>query len=226
VRLFIVTGAGGGLGAEIAARLTARGEQVIGTARRAVPAAHRVVPADLSRPDELAALARALGEAVRAAATSVVLVSNAGTVGPVRQVGGLADGPGDWSAAAGHVAVNYTAPVVLTDAVVAALPDGATLEVVNITSGAAERPIPGWSLYCSSKKAAKTFLDVLAAEHPRVTVRHVDPGVMDTGMQAEIRAATAEAFPDVATFRDYHGTGRLRGAGEVARTIVEGLLDR
>ena len=230
MRLCVVTGTAGGLGAEIADYLAARGEMVISLRRHPVaPDAtggrrpvFRTLAGDLSRPHDVSVLAREIAAAVSGETTSVVFFNNAGVVGPIDLVGCL----GDVQPIADHITVNYTSPVVLINALVAALPGGANLDIVNITSGAADRPIPGWSLYCSSKRAIKAFLDVLDAENERVSVRHVDPGVMDTAMQATIRGASADAFPDVQTFRAYRDGGLLRRPAEVARMIVEGCLDR
>jgi NAD(P)-dependent dehydrogenase (short-subunit alcohol dehydrogenase family) len=50
------------------------------------------------------------------------------------------------------------------------------------------------------------------------------PGTVDTDMQAEIRATTAEKFPDHARFVAMQRQGRLRSPEEAGRAAVELLL--
>lgn len=228
-RGFVVTGASKGLGAALVDRLVEAGEHVVAVQRSApapragaAPGAGRAetLACDLADVADVGRLAARLAERVVPRFDSLVLISNAGVIGPIRQVGEL----GDAGPVVDHVTVNYLAPMLIVDAVVSALAAGAHLDVVNISSGAAGRPIPGWSLYCSSKSALKAYLDVLDVENDRVTVVHVDPGVMDTGMQETIRAAGVRDFPGVQRFRAYQADGRLRSADEVARGILERYL--
>ena len=46
------------------------------------------------------------------------------------------------------------------------------------------------------------------------------PGVIDTGMQAVVRGASAEAFADVERFRAMKAEGVLRPADDVAADIL------
>jgi NAD(P)-dependent dehydrogenase (short-subunit alcohol dehydrogenase family) len=68
------------------------------------------------------------------------------------------------------------------------------------------------------------FFDALANQvsDRRVTVACVQPGVMDTGMQASIRQAAAGGgwFPDGDRFVRLHEQGELPGPAEVARRII------
>lgn len=218
-RIFVVTGSSRGLGAALVDRLLEAGETVIGVQRQPSTSPGRpgleTMVCDLTDLSDVERLVAPLGERL-ASAQSVEFVNNAGVIGPIRQVGHL----DDRAAVVDHATVNYVAPMVLMDGLLRALPDAVRLEVLNISSGAADRPIPGWALYCSSKKAIKSFMDVLATENERVTVTHVDPGVMDTDMQASIRSADARDFPGVVQFRDFQTDGRLRTVAEVAREIL------
>ncbi|BEU86834.1 hypothetical protein TAMA11512_02980 [Selenomonas sp. TAMA-11512] len=97
------------------------------------------------------------------------------------------------------------------------------LKIINISSGAANHPIAGWGAYCSTKAAFKMFLDVLAEQGKvggDIEVIHVDPGVMDTGMQEQIRSADAKSFPRLAEFQSYKAAGKLRDPDEVAQEII------
>lgn len=148
---------------------------------------------------------------------------NAAVVAPIGAVGTL---PG--LQLAESVAVNLTAPMMLTDAFLGADPGG-QLNVLFISSAAAHQVVAGWSAYCSTKAGAEMFFAVLAeqyADQPRVRVASVNPGQMDTGMQTDIRAyhASGTYFPDSARFQDAYEQHRLADPGEVAQRIIEDYL--
>ena len=151
-----------------------------------------------------------------------VIILNAGTVEPVGAVGSVR--PAD---VARSVAVNLTAPMLATEAFVAALgtrPAGTRATVVFISSGAAARPIEGWATYCAAKAGAEMFFRVLAAERPDLTVVSVNPGRMDTDMQAVLRDSS---FPTKQSYIDAHERGELASPADVAARIVsEHLTDQ
>ncbi len=96
--------------------------------------------------------------------------------------------------------------------------------LLNVSSGAALKAYAGWSLYSASKAATEAFVRVLALEqaqqeHPFM-VLNVDPGVMDTQMQAEIRQSGADDFPEVARFIQRQAAGELRAAADVAAALL------
>jgi len=81
----------------------------------------------------------------------------------------------------------------------------------------------GWSLYCSAKACLDSFIRTLALEqgqepHPFLALS-IDPGVIDTEMQAGIRAEDRNDFPDLARFRELAASGALRPPAEVAERI-------
>ena len=82
--------------------------------------------------------------------------------------------------------------------------------------------------YCASKAALEMLTRTVAAEQALLGNTHIrlhalSPGVIDTPMQAQIRAADAVDFSQVEHFRALHQNGELAGAGEVARRIVDFL---
>lgn len=97
---------------------------------------------------------------------------------------------------------------------------GQPLLLLDISSGAAGRPIRGWQGYCTSKAAYKMGLDVLAAENSHVQVVHFDPGVMDTSMQKLIREQQESDMPEVEAFRAYHQKGLLKAPLTVASELI------
>jgi benzil reductase ((S)-benzoin forming) len=59
--------------------------------------------------------------------------------------------------------------------------------ILNISSGASKYAIEDWSVYSVSKSAIEMFLLCIKKEHNDVDVYSIDPGVLDTTMQIEIR---------------------------------------
>ena len=150
-----------------------------------------------------------------------VLIHNAGVVEPIGAIGTLQE-----ETTLTSVAVNFTAPVLITNAFVRAAPLDARLRILFISSGAAHTVIDGWALYSATKAAGETFFEVLASQYKddkRVRVANIDPGMMDTGMQADIRrvAGTRAFFPDKQRWLDAAENGKLADPAEVANRIVK-----
>ena len=97
--------------------------------------------------------------------------------------------------------------------------------IVNTTSGAAERVIPGWSAYCAAKAGLNMLTCSLAVELQEadvtgVTVNALTPGMVDTEMQADIRSVdTYGSGLDYSAFHQAYQQGRLRSAATAARMI-------
>ena len=125
-------------------------------------------------------------------------INNAGLLAPI---GPLRDA--DPADVARNVDVNVTG-VLLGSAAFArhvrSRPGGGVL--VNVSSGAATKPYAGWGPYCASKAAVDHATRVLAVEEADAGLRAfaVAPGVVDTDMQAAIRATPADRFPQVDRF--------------------------
>ena len=59
---------------------------------------------------------------------------------------------------------------------------------------------------------------------PSISAISVAPGIVDTGMQADIRATTVSDFPLRDTFVHYHTSGQLTRAEDVAAQLVDLVL--
>lgn len=207
----IVTGSSRGLGEALASQLTEDGWEVLGLSRS--------TGLDLSEPTavsewfEQGHLDRFLADA-----TDILLINNAGTVAPVDLVGNQPH-----SDIASAVALNVTAPLLLTDAVIRARPEGVPVRVVHISSGAGRHPYPGWSVYCATKAAVDMHAQALAEEGlDGVRVAAIAPGIVDTDMQAAIRGS--EGFPLRDQFVDYKESGALATPADAAAKILR-LID-
>jgi len=115
-----------------------------------------------------------------------ILVNNAGVIEPLAHL--IETDPEIW----GHAAdINYKGvyhgmraaiPIMLTQ--------GAGI-VINMSSGAANSALLGWSHYCSSKAAAKKLTEVAHKELSEKNIRIVglSPGTVKTTMMEKIRDA-------------------------------------
>ena len=215
----IITGHSNGLGAALAAAWLATGARVIGLARGNNPALAATYPSQLQET----ALDLADTEAVRAysrsdalreicqQADTLWLFNNAGTVAPSAPLGAQPDG--DITHA---INLNITAPLLLANAVLAHARDRDHVRIVHISSGAARKPYPGWSIYGASKAALDRHAADAASEGVRIV--SLAPGVVDTAMQAGMRADLA--FPLREQFAALHADGKLQSAADTAAQIL------
>jgi len=214
--LYVVTGTRRGLGGALAAQLrSTKGVELITVAR-----AEADIVADLADSADAERAGADLAARVRGRAYGkAVLVNNAGVVEPV--------GPLDTIAAdalARNIAVNLVAPMILMRAFLEATRAVPLRRVINISSGAGRRPVPGWSAYCAAKAgldmASRVVLEEARWRGEAVEVVSLAPGVIDTGMQATVRDASPEAFPDVERFVAMKAEGKLRTPEAVAADIL------
>jgi len=172
---------------------------------------------DLSEPATLPDAAEFAG--FLRGATVGVLVNNAAVVEPVGAIGGL-----DTDQLARAVTVNLTAPMLLTNAFLAGRPAGQAARILFVSTGAAHRIVQNWAAYSATKRGAEEFFTHLAAERAAdagLTVAIVNPGVIDTGMQATLRRSD---FPEHQRFVDRYEQGELRPPQVVAAEIIQAHL--
>jgi len=223
----IVTGVSRGLGEALAVELLARGFRVLGVSRTNSPRlahdAYRFVACDLAEPAALpATLAPAFGALAAESPASVCLVNNAATIEAVGVLGRL-----DAARISQSIAVNLTAPVVLADLFLRTFADERIARrIVNVSSGAAQSPMPGEALYCVAKAGLEMLTRTLAAEAPAGRLRAITlrPGVIDTPMQAFARSQAKDVLPSVDLFVGFHESGQLVAPTVVARKVVERLV--
>lgn len=231
MKLFIVTGISSGLGEKISGKLIEKKKKMIGVGRRFTdeqelyayqsPRLLQLIKYDFGDFLEISSLEEPFKDMLTGAYTKIIFINNAGVIEPIGKIGDF----NDLSDIKYHVHINYLTPLLMINKLVKFKPKTAVLEIINISSGAAESPIDGWSLYCSTKKAMKTFLDVLSKERQDdIVIKHIDPGVMDTNMQKSIRSTSVERFPLVEQFIDYEESGLLLTPTVVAEHILKGYI--
>ncbi|MGF6754581.1 benzil reductase ((S)-benzoin forming) [Paraburkholderia sp. GAS42] len=224
----IVTGHTRGLGDALAAELLSRGIDVLGVSRSLNPSLAQRFPEALTQVElDLADTARVgawiAGDALRsfvAGADRVVLVNNAGMVQPIGPLEGQ-----DAAAIASAVSLNAATPLMMASAVAAAATDATDRRIVHVSSGAARNAYAGWSIYCATKAALDHHARAVALDENRaLRICSLAPGVVDTGMQAEIRDVDTEKFPLRGKFEDLKRNGQLASPEASATKLVDYVL--
>jgi NAD(P)-dependent dehydrogenase (short-subunit alcohol dehydrogenase family) len=94
--------------------------------------------------------------------------------------------------------------------------------IINVSSGAANIPVPAATAYCASKAALIQFSRVLAEEEPSLTVLAFGPGMADTAMHALIRREGPKAMgpEQVAYYQSLKTEGKLEPPAVPARSMA------
>ena len=230
----ILTGASRGLGAALARGLLKPGTNLITLARGNDPELDasalalgvplQQIQVDLADPAAAQQAADTISAALPQDAARYLLINNAGTMQPVALADNLADG----ASIAAAFNLNVTAIMLLTARFLAATRGlNARRQVLNISSGAGRNPRSGWGVYGATKAALDMYTRVVKQEQGEHGARIVSlaPGIIDTDMQAAIRACAPGNFPALATFQDFHANGQLASPAHVAARIFA-YLDR
>lgn len=219
--LYVVTGCSKGLGKALVDLLLLSEENlVVGISRSGMEekSNFRHVRVDLGDTELLAGKFDKIFP--KANFRNVFLINNAGWIGEIAPLGKLDP------AGIGQIhAINLVAPAILMNEFVQRYKDvnGEKL-VINISSGAAQKAIDGWSGYCSSK-AALNQLSLVAEEESKlhkwgIKYYALSPGIVDTEMQHQIRSSSPENFSRRNDFRSYKSEGDLSSPDEVASKVL------
>lgn len=194
-KVAIVTGGSRGIGAAAATAVAGAGAAVMIVARDGNAAAE-VADAITASGGQACGLScdiadyggveAAIDETVRRLGTPDILVNNAGVIEPI---GALAQtDPAAW---ARNIGVNLIGAYNILRAVLPHMIANSSGTIVNVSSGAAHRPLEGWSAYCCAKAGLAMLTEALSLETARSGLRvfGLSPGVIDTDMQATIRAS-------------------------------------
>lgn len=228
---YIVTGTSRGLGLALVEELLKdKFSTVVGIARTPVPSLiekehYHFLAADLGKPAEIhAVIQRAQSLLGAGPFQSVTLINNAAVISPIAQVGHY---PTQDLLQALHI--NIAAPMLLCDAFIAStFHQEPRLRILNISSGAATTPYPGWGVYGSTKAALDHFTRHIMAEHQTdkkrpITAVSLYPGLLDTEMQNVIRQSHESDFPLKKRFVTLHQDAQLVSPSEAARHIIHYL---
>jgi NAD(P)-dependent dehydrogenase (short-subunit alcohol dehydrogenase family) len=199
----LVTGAHRGLGAATALALADLGATVIACGRREGDCAD-VVEAIAAKGGkasdlaldvaDLAAIPERIATALALTGRIDILVNNAATIEPMAPLARL-DATGFDRA----MRVNVAGPAALVAALWPAMSAGSGGRIINVVSGAAREPLPGWAAYCASKAALLMFTRSITLEgaDAKILGFAFAPGLVDTDMQAAIRQSRINRVADI-----------------------------
>lgn len=155
----------------------------------------------------------------------LTFINNAGTINPIKAIGKFSE-----NEIQNNLSTNFLTPMLIVNQLVKYTKENnMELKIINISSGAYKHPIDGWSLYCASKAAMHMIMEVLEKENrnnPQVKAISIDPGVMDTDIQASIRKSSKKDFSDVDYFISLLENNKLRRPEDVAEVINKNFIDK
>lgn len=225
---YIITGTTRGVGEALALNALQAGNTVIALSRssnaRLGQAASRAdhlheIAIDLATINDVQTIAQKAFKFVREDAKAVYLINNAGIINPVKRAADLT---------MQEISTTYNTNVVslmaLTATFIKTFQDRPIQKrIVNLSSGAGKRPFEGWSVYCGTKAAVDIFSQTVALEQDRmpnkIEITAFAPGIVDTGMQVEIRSSDLNAFPMLDDFKGFKENGNLLAPSYVAEII-------
>jgi len=232
MHLTVITGASRGLGRAVAEALLARGHRLLTLSRRApelaVPAGAELLSwaVDLADCTPVAQrLERWLAAQDVRSLTSATLINNAGVVSKLGPLSGV---PADDLVNA--MRVGLEAPTLLTAAFLRAtaawpLPR----KVLLVSSGLGRRAMAGSASYCAAKAGLDHLARAVALEEAAkpagARIVALAPGVIDTNMQVQLRAADATLFPERELFVGLKAGGQLDTPAAAAAKLLA-YLDR
>jgi NAD(P)-dependent dehydrogenase (short-subunit alcohol dehydrogenase family) len=234
-QLYILTGASRGLGAAMAEQILQTGAQLLTISRhinKALVAQADASPSrleqwalDLADPQPVASL---LEDWLRtqdpSAFEAAALINNAAAltrVGPVDQ--------GSVAETSAALRVGLEAAVTLTSVFLGATRGwraraAGHCKVLNISSGLGRFAMAGSAVYCAAKAGIDNFSRAVALDEANrghaARIVALAPGVIETDMQAQMRAADGPGFPDRELFLRLHASGQLTSPQEAAGRVL------
>jgi benzil reductase ((S)-benzoin forming) len=224
MKLLLITGGSRGLGRALCEQFQSRDYKILEFSRSA-PHEYSI-RIDLADPEaSRLIMANAIEPIDPGQLQELIVISNAGMLEPIGPTSDQSH-----SDLIKNMNTNYVSAVLVLTEIIARFQTAACRKVIaNISSGAALKGRAGWSLYCAAKAAMENFIRALALEQeaapqPFIPV-NVDPGVVDTEMQALIRSTSPADFPELERFLRLKDQGLLIPPDKVAAAIVR-ILER
>ena len=214
-----ITGTSSGIGKALAIKLLKEGHQVVGLSRTCTIDinGYRHQYIDLSDVDSVSKF-----EFKTNSDEDVILVNNAGIIGPIKPFGHHVD-----KEIIDINTINVISPQLLTNKFINKfLHLSKNYQIINISSGAGKKPLDAWSTYCASKSAIDLFSETIAQElkdrnHTNWHVFSIAPGVVDTKMQSEIRQSNPSEFLNHQKFVDLNDNNELSNPNYTAELLYK-----
>ncbi|CAN7655122.1 SDR family oxidoreductase [Phenylobacterium sp. LjRoot219] len=217
-KVALVTGAGRGIGREIALRLARDGARLVVHYSGSEAGANETVAtivagggaaiahrADIARRAEVETLFQRIDEWLG----RLDIVVNSAGVSAGGSLAQLDDEQLDWM-----LGVNFRGPLYVAAEAAKRLGEGG--RIVNLASSLGEFPMPGSGIYSATKVAIKSFTESWAKELGRkgVTVNTVIPGATSPGMMDSAPEGYRSFFEKASPF------GRIGKAQEIAAVVA------
>jgi NAD(P)-dependent dehydrogenase (short-subunit alcohol dehydrogenase family) len=224
----IITGHSRGLGQALCKHFLHLGWSVMGISRQALPTwtaqnakSLLQIQLDLSDPPLFDTwLGENQFQSFLKNASHAVLINNSGVVTPIGPFGSSCG-----KTIANSLALNVSAPLVLSNAFLLATTHCRDRRIVHISSGAGRSAYAGWSVYGASKAALDHHARCVTQDKINgLRIASLAPGVIDTDMQGVVRDTTDTQFPLRQRFIDLKNNGELRAPDHAATDIVDYVL--
>lgn len=194
-KVAIVTGASRGIGAAAALALGDAGASVVLAARSGAQAEANAAQINAAGGKAFAlecdvsdyeACQRLVHETAVRFGPPDILVNNAGVIEPISMVASAE--PAEW---ARSIQINLIGAYYAIRSVLPGMLERGHGDIINVSSGAALRPLEGWSAYCTGKAGLAMLTRSIDLEHRAGGIRvfGFQPGTTDTDMQVTIRAS-------------------------------------
>ena len=226
-KTYLVTGASKGLGLAICNLLCEKGYIVIGVARESIEL--RELEKNLKKQSPKSAVYAcdfASKQQTNKFISSIIddyevidgVVHNVGVIEPIKPLSST-----EISKWEKLIQVNLISVQHLTSGIYSLMKNSERCRVTTISSGAAVNSLHSWSAYCVSKAGLDMWTRCLAEEgkSDNISAISVAPGIVDTGMQKDIRNSNPEDFPMHQRFVDFKEHGDLVAPEIVASQLFE-----
>lgn len=225
---FIITGTSKGIGEKLAQLLLEEGYFVYGISRGASALLSSYTKYEhfnfdlgnvLGIERLVSEIARRInGNSIRT--EMICLINNAAMLEPLKSIDQCS--PEEINT---NLQVSLIAPTVLTACFIKQFNHvSARRKIMNISSGSGSYPAPGMSVYCTAKAGMNMFTRCVGEEQRRrehpVEIIAVDPGMVDTEMQAVAREKSEEQYEMANFFKRAHQSGQLQSTENLGKHLL------
>jgi NAD(P)-dependent dehydrogenase (short-subunit alcohol dehydrogenase family) len=203
-KVVVVTGAGSGMGRELALELVRRGAKVVAldmheaTVKETAQLAGSAVTAIALDVTDRAAVVALPARIESLVGPADVLINNAGIIQPFVPINELT-----MEQAEKVMNVNFYGPFAMVKAFLPVLLKRPEAHILNVSSMGAYAPVPGQSVYGASKAAVKLFTEGLRSElrDTNVGVTVVFPGAVATNITTNSGIDMPKVSTDASSFK-------------------------
>lgn len=228
MNLYIITGTTKGLGFELLKNSLDRGDHVLSLSRsKSIEhPCHSFLKADFKKSANFSKqFLNKLSSIQMNQFEQIIVIHNAAAIEPIGDLTTFE--PSDIIE---QTHINFIMPMIVTQTLLKFFKrKKKTLINCYISSGASTRPLPAWSLYCSTKAALRMMTECLSVDYqdrPEWLFLDFSPGVMDTQMQSTIRKQPKTKFSRVNDFKKLKETNQLLSPENVASILLDLLNNK